>query len=150
MPCAVYVRIFMVLIRRLPIQGLMNFLGTHDTPRILSVLGDPSWEHCTRGELAQRRLSSEAHTYAKKLLKLAFLILFGMPGVPCVFYGDEAGMEGYDDPFNRRPYPWHTRDMELLKYVTTLGTFRKSELLLQLRTAAPVVRGYNVFGVCAL
>ena len=40
-------------------------------------------------------------------------------------------MEGYDDPFNRRPYHWYHSDMELLKYVTTLGTFRKSEPLLQ-------------------
>ena len=53
-----------------------------------------------------------------------------MPGVPCVFYGDEAGLEGYRDPFCRRPFPWNNIEEGLLDYYRKIGEIRKSESLL--------------------
>ena len=58
---------------------------------------------------------------------LAFGILTGLPGVPCVFYGDEAGMEGYRDPFCRRPFPWHAIDGDLLSSCRAFGCIRRDE-----------------------
>lgn len=53
-------------------------------------------------------------------------IQFFLPGVPCIYYGDEAGQQGYKDPFNRRCYPWGKEDKELLEYVKMLSRIRKS------------------------
>jgi cyclomaltodextrinase len=105
----------------------MNALGTHDTPRILTLLGTGSpcleqsrqWRHA-------HRLSREERALGVARLKLAALVLFSFPGSPTVYYGDEAGMEGFEDPFNRRTYPWGREDRELVAYFQTLGGLRRS------------------------
>ena len=80
----------------------------------------------------QQKLSAEQRGRAIKLLKLCYTISVGLPGIPCVFYGDEAGVEGYHDPFNRRTYPWkecseREADLDLIKYFSTMGMLRKNE-----------------------
>ena len=86
--------------------GAMNFLSTHDTPRLLTVLGHRGDAPSTRDERAAYRLSDEELARGTALLKLAALILYTFPGSPMLYYGDEAGMQGFEDPFNRGPYPW--------------------------------------------
>ena len=103
---------------------LMNILGTHDTERILTVLGGNSYG--TRGEKAVASLSAEERQHAKALLFLATLLQFTLPGVPSIYYGDEAGLEGFEDPFNRRCYPWGAEDKELVEWYTGLLRARKS------------------------
>ncbi len=104
---------------------LMNILGTHDTERILSVLGDKEREGLTTTELSTRRLSKVGRERAKKLLKLASAIQFTTYGIPSVYYGDEAGMEGYRDPFCRMPYPWGREDSDIAEHYKLLGKIRK-------------------------
>ncbi len=87
---------------------LMNFLSTHDTPRILSVL---------------KNSVSEADSI--KLLKLAYLLISTLPGIPSIFYGDEAGLEGEFDPLNRRCYPWGRENTEILVWFKKIGEARK-------------------------
>ena len=70
-------------------------------------------------------LEGEALRMAKGRLRSAALLLFCFPGSPPVYYGDEAGMEGFEDPFNRRPYPWGREDGELLGWFKQLGALRK-------------------------
>jgi glycosidase len=53
-------------------------------------------------------------------------IMFFLPGVPSIYYGDEAGLQGYKDPFNRRCYPWGAEDHELISFVSELSRVRKS------------------------
>ena len=84
---------------------LMNFLGTHDTERILTVLSGEDVSSKSNAELAEYKMNEDQRITAVKLLKLAYLIVATMPGVPCIYYGDEAGVEGGRDPFNRKPYP---------------------------------------------
>ena len=48
-----------------------------------------------------------------------------MPGIPTVFYGDEAGLEGYSDPFNRMPYPWGREESSLLEHYRKMGKIRR-------------------------
>ena len=104
--------------------GAMNFLSTHDTPRLLTVLGCEN-APADRAERGSYRLSPTERERGKALLKLAALVMFAFPGSPTVYYGDEAGMEGFEDPFNRRTYPWGKEDEELLAHFRALGTFRR-------------------------
>jgi len=106
---------------------LMNILGTHDTERILSALGDEEFEALSPAELSQRRLSEKDKDKAVKLLKLASAIQYTVYGIPSLYYGDEAGMEGYHDPFCRMPFPWGKEDRELTEHYRKLGSIRKSE-----------------------
>ena len=110
-----------------PVQRtMMNFLGTHDTERILTVLGDPSLgAGRTNAELAVARLSPEARNMAIEKLKVAYTLLFTVFGVPSVFYGDEAGLEGYRDPFCRFPFPWGREEQTLVDTVCRLGALRR-------------------------
>ena len=104
-------------------NSLMNIVGTHDTARILTVLSDADFPE---GKIAMSifYLTYEQLILAKKRLRLASLLQFTLPGVPCVFYGDEAGMEGGADPFNRRCYPWGYEDIELIQWYKNLSRIR--------------------------
>ncbi len=106
-------------------DSLMNILGTHDTERILTVLCGENKYDSSNAELAHHRMSEEAKHRAVKLLKLGSIIQYTVYGIPSVFYGDEAGLEGYRDPFCRMPFPWGRENSELLAHYTLLGKIRK-------------------------
>ena len=108
----------------------MNFLSTHDTPRILTLLGgDPT--PADKAERAAARLSPAGRELARRRLMLGALLLYTFPGSPTVYYGDEAGMEGYEDPLNRRAFPWGAEDEELLRWYRKLGQLRGGRPSLQ-------------------
>ena len=102
----------------------MNLLGTHDTPRILTALVDDF--DGSREEKAKRRLSRNQREVAHERLLMASFLQYMLPGCPSIYYADEAGMEGYKDPFNRRAYPWGREDWELLEHYMRLGKLRNS------------------------
>ena len=108
-------------------DSLMNILGTHDTERALTVFGKGDDETCDEAGsiLAYKRLSSENKKNAIKKMKLATAIQYTVYGVPSVYYGDEAGLEGYRDPFCRMPYPWGKEESELVEFYRTLGKIRE-------------------------
>ena len=101
----------------------MNLLGTHDTPRILTALVDDF--DGSREEKAKRHLSRNQWEVAHERLLMASFLQYMLPGCPSIYYADEAGMEGYKDPFNRRPYPWGREDEELVTHFKRLGVLRK-------------------------
>ena len=103
--------------------SLMNFLGTHDTPRVLTVLGGGQ-APASREERAAFRLSPTQLERGLALVKLAALVLFTFPGSPTVYYGDEAGLEGWEDPLNRGTYPWGRENQDLLAHFSRLGRLR--------------------------
>ena len=70
-------------------SALMNLLSTHDQPRALHHFGE------------DRDLA-----LAKRRLRLAVFFQMTYPGSPTIYYGDEVGLGGGDDPYNRAPYPW--------------------------------------------
>ncbi|HSO14068.1 MAG TPA: glycoside hydrolase family 13 protein [Anaerolineales bacterium] len=82
----------------------LNLLDSHDTPRFLS---------CVGGDKAS--------------LKLAWLFMFTYPGAPCIYYGDEIGMDGEHDPFCRKSFPWNESgwDKGLLNFVKEAIALRK-------------------------
>ena len=108
----------------------MNLLGTHDTARILTALVDDF--DGSREEKAKRHLSRNQMDVAWERLLMASFLQYTLPGSPSLYYGDEAKMEGYRDPFNRRPYPWGREDEEFLEHFKRLGKLRRSQEALRL------------------
>ena len=108
----------------------MNCLSTHDSPRILTALMDDF--DGSREEKARRHLSPQLRAVAQERLLMAAFLQFMLPGMPSIYYADEAGMEGYKDPSNRRPYPWGREDAELLAHHRMLGRLRKEQPALRL------------------
>lgn len=105
-------------------DSLMNIVGTHDTERILTVLGGVESFGKTNRELSVMKMSSEQYFTAKKLLKVVSTIQYTVFGIPSLYYGDEAGVEGYHDPFCRKPFPWNSADTELTEHYRKLGGIR--------------------------
>jgi neopullulanase len=109
---------------------LLNLLDSHDTPRFVSLAsGDRS------------------------ALRLAMLVVMSLPGAPCIYYGDEVGMEGREDPDCRRAYPWDPvrQDTDLRAFVAGLIGLRRAEPVLRhghfrlLAAEGPTV-AYGLFG----
>ena len=110
----------------------MNMLGTHDTPRVLTVLGtSPKMPPQSRDERAHYRMTDGERFRGQRLLGNGAILLYCFPGSPTIFYGDEVGMEGYEDPFNRATFPWGNVDDVLCRHFAALGRLRKERLSLQ-------------------
>ena len=110
--------------------GAMNFLGTHDTPRILTLLGAERTPE-DKGQRAAYRLSPAELARGQKKLRLAAMLLYSFPGSPTLYYGDEAGMQGFEDPLNRGTYPWGGEDGSLLAFFRRLGQLRAERISMQ-------------------
>lgn len=104
---------------------LMNSLGTHDTIRIINALSDVRAHGWSKTHKLGYKLPDSEYEKAKKKLYLASVLQFTLPGIPSIFYGDEAGLQGFDDPINRRPYPWGSEDKEILAHYKKLGRIRR-------------------------
>lgn len=89
------------------LRNSVNNIGTHDTVRIKRVLGED-----------------------EQKVALAFALMFALPGIPCVYYGDEAGLTGDRDPDNRRFFPWGRESEFLTHTVMHLSQLRKKEAVL--------------------
>ena len=103
----------------------MNALGTHDTLRVLTLLGAGDGAGMSRQQKSEHRLTREQYARARDLLMCGAAVLFCFPGSPTIYYGDEAGMEGFEDPFNRRTFPLNGGDKTLTRWFAALGRLRK-------------------------
>lgn len=122
-----FVNNIMTIYENYPLCALnccMNFLGTHDTVRAINTMSNYDISGTTKENRLHIRLPKEVKDNAKTNLKLATAILYALPGMPTIFYGDEVGLEGYEDPINRRPFPWNNMDTDLLDHYKTLGKIR--------------------------
>ena len=108
----------------------MNLLGTHDTSRILTAMIDDF--QGDRYAKAHRRLTRTQWVTALDRLHAATVLQYTLPGAPSIYYGDEAGMEGYGDPFCRRPFPWGREERELQLHFKRLGQLRRQYKALRL------------------
>jgi glycosidase len=104
---------------------LMNFLSTHDIERAITRLAGQEVGQHDRQWQSENGLNEPEYVYGIALLKCAMTLMFFLPGIPCVYYGDEAGQEGYKDPFNRRTYPWGMENMDLVAFTQELARIRK-------------------------
>ncbi len=116
---------------------LMNHIGTHDTARILTSLIYDSIEHKPRNIQAECKLTTDEYEKAKALLKCATVLQYTLPGFPSVYYGDEAGVQGGGDPFNRSFFPWGAEDRDITEWYKQLGKVRNSLKCLKEGTFKP-------------
>ena len=105
---------------------LMNHISTHDTMRAITALAGESCEYRDRLWQSIHSLSEEDYKNGVRLMKMASALQFTLPGVPSIYYGDEAGLQGYKDPFNRGCYPWGKENAELVSWYKKLGAIRRS------------------------
>ncbi len=122
----------MTLAENYPPQVLacvMNHMGTHDTARILTVLSGAM--EPTKEARAERCLTAQERELAVSRLKLAAFLQFTLPGMPSIYYGDEVGMEGFEDPFCRRCYPWGREDISLREFFRELCRLKNAHAVLR-------------------
>lgn len=111
------------------IHSVMNLLSTHDTPRIATTLTGVWYQ--TREERAFRQPSEAERLKSRKRQRVAVFLQYMLPGMPCIYYGDEIGMEGFEDPFNRRFFDWEHRNENTLDFYKMMGELKNSCKALQ-------------------
>ncbi len=105
-------------------QAQLNLLGSHDTPRALTVLRED-----------------------REALRLAYGLLFALPGAPCVYYGDEIGLAGGHDPGCRQGMPWgreESWDRETLRWLSDVAALRHAHPALRTGSAEVVYAHHGV------
>jgi len=127
--CAVLSNVVKEQIDHYPSQvlcSLMNILSTHDTFRLLSAVSGESYLGKNKLELSKMSIPQNGFSNAVKRLKIATLLQYTLLGVPSIYYGDEAGMEGYTDPLNRKCFPWGNENLDITAWFKFLGKLRTS------------------------
>ena len=119
--------------------AMLNLISSHDIERILTVLSAAGG---TDGE--------DVETTAKKRLKLLTTWQMTMPGAPCIYYGDEAGLTGGKDPDNRRTYPWGREDWDILGWTKALTRLRTAHDALQTGRFIPLYADGDVYAFARL
>ena len=105
------------------LHAALNLIGSHDRARVLTVLG---------GDV--------------NALKMAMFLQFALPGVPSIYYGDEAGMTGGTDPYNRGSFPWGKGNAPLTDFVRSLTAMYQETPLLRRGECEMLFFGENVLG----
>lgn len=113
------------------LDSLMNILSTHDTARILTEFSDINYYTLSLEERANYHLDKAEYYNARSKLKMATILIYTLPGVPCIYYGDETGLEGYKDPFCRRTIPWDDLNKDIIKWYTKLGEIRNDKVYIE-------------------
>lgn len=118
-------------------SSAMNLLDSHDTERLL-------WTLTPGAETRAAREQNAANVAAgKQRVRIASLIQYTIPGAPTVYYGDEVGVTGDDDPDDRRAYPWAdlggTPDTQLLAHYTALAALRRDVPVLRTGDFKPLL-----------
>lgn len=125
----------------------LNLLGSHDRERLFTMLGDaPDPDTLSDEECAAFCLDEGHASLAMSRLWLTVLLQMTLPGVPCVYYGDERGMEGFRDPYNRAAFPWDGGRMDCATVFRNAIAVRKALPVLTTGDFEPFADGEDVFG----
>ncbi len=123
------------MLENYPPQSLytaMNLISSHDVPRAMTVFsGAPDFRTMDRAAQHDYFMPHDSWCLALKRMVLAIAIQMTMPGAPCIYYGDEAGMCGYADPFNRMTFPWGHENAMLADQTEKLAAFRNAHQCLR-------------------
>ena len=111
--------------------SLMNLIGSHDRPRALNMLVDRGCMDMSKADQQWIHLTVDEYNLAVKRYKMCVDLLCALPGCPTIYYGDEAGLCGCQDPWNRRPFPWGKEDKALQQYVSNKLTHRRASDVLR-------------------
>ncbi len=139
--------------------SLMNMLGSHDKPRIIDTLSGVGELEPPREKRRARKLTRAQYRLGSARFVAAWQLICALPGMPCLYYADEAGQTGMADPFCRATYPWGKEDRALLQAIGAINRARLASDALktgELRLYAPskdvlvvarrIARGRDAFG----
>lgn len=122
------------------LDAMMNIISSHDVERAITVLSKEPVNGRDRYWQAEHDyMDEETYEKGKEDLKLMSVIQYFLPGNPCLYYGDEAGVYGYKDPFNRKTYPWGKEDEELIEFYQDLGKVRNEHPFLSDANFEPII-----------
>jgi len=95
----------------------MNLIGSHDTVRALTILGEAPAEYKIKDIKAfEYELTVKQYQLGIRRMKVLSFLQATFPGIPCIYYGDEVGVQGFRDPYCRKPYPWGKENLEILDW----------------------------------
>ncbi len=129
------------------LYSLMNLMGSHDRPRIINVLAGNDGNDIPRDQRAAHALSQEERMIGTLRERMMLRMIVSVPGMPCVYYADEAGVEGCADPFCRRTYPWGNEDKQLLSYYRGMIAMRNSNQVLRTGECKFIAPCASILGV---
>lgn len=112
------------------LNSLMNSLSTHDTARILTSLSGCDYPESKEAQSCHNLSKDEYNIAVSRLFTAAFL-QYVLPGMPCIYYGDEIGMQGFGDPFCRGYFKWDEKDENILCLFEKLGNIKNRYKSLQ-------------------
>ena len=137
------------------LYAMLNLAGSHDVERVLSVLegqvSNNNKENNLNKEASAETVQPEKATVLSNLdtgeqrLLLLWAWQMTLPGMPCIYYGDEAGLKGGKDPDNRRPYPWGRENKQLQAYCRAFIQLRKKHDALRTGRMIPVYAEGDVY-----
>ena len=130
---------------------MMNLIGSHDVERAITVLGEePFYDGMPAIEQSRARLSDDQYNLGMARLFMAALWQMTYPGVPCVYYGDEIAMQGFKDPYNRRPYDWEHGDTYVRSRYERMIRVRNEHTALQTGELLPLYAEGDVMAFARL
>lgn len=107
------------------LNSCMTLLGSHDTVRVINSLAKVNTKDTTKQQRKDYRLSRFEYEKGRKRLLMASALQYFLPGLPTIYYGDETGMQGFEDPLNRRTFVEEKADKIILKHYKKLGRLRQ-------------------------
>ena len=114
------------------LDAMMNMISGHDIERAITRLAKgAAGGHDRYWQAMNDYLDPESYERGKRLFKQMAVIQYFLPGNPCLYYGDEAGLYGFKDPHNRKTYPWGREDKELVEFFQLLGKIRRDNVFLK-------------------
>ena len=120
------------------LQVAMNELSNHDHSRFLTRTNKKVGRTSTLGPQAANEHINKA------VMREAVVIQMTWPGAPTIYYGDEAGLCGWTDPDNRRPYPWGNEDLELIEFHRCMIRLHKTYSALKTGSLKPLAEGRHL------
>ena len=113
----------------------MNQLSNHDHSRFLTRTGQKI------GRLHDLGSEAAARGVRPAVMREAVIVQMTWPGAPTLYYGDEAGLCGFTDPDNRRPFPWGREDRQMLAFHKDIIALHSRYACLTLGTVYPLAGG---------
>ncbi|MFW6035673.1 MAG: glycoside hydrolase family 13 protein [Halothermotrichaceae bacterium] len=120
-------RALMTLYENYPMHNFystLNLLSSHDVPRILTEVQNRMPPDFSHSEWTDSASGEDLGSDYVKAVKLLVIWQMTFPGMPGIYYGDEAGLTGGKDPENRKTYPWGRENKELLEWYRQVVTLR--------------------------
>ena len=111
------------------ILSAMNLIGSHDRPRVLTRLNTMHAENTEAGSHDDVGDYEAGRQEAIKRFEMLSAMQMSLPGMPSIYYGDEAGMEGGSDPYNRATYPWGEENTSILEWYYKITKARNTQLV---------------------